>query len=307
MRAVKTSPRVGNSAACDGLTVLFDGACPLCRSEIGLYQSLRPLEPVHWLDVSQNQAGMGPEEQARLMARFHVRLNDGRLLSGAAAFVALWLTLPGWRWLGRVGRLPGVTPVLEVIYRGFLHFRPHLQRWARAAAVEHLPADMVADLRSDHAGETGAVAVYKGMLWASRDAKVRELAMHHIHTEQQHLESMNALLPPRKQSWLLPLWKVAGFVAGALPALAGSKAVFATVVAIETFVVQHYQQQINKLATRPDDAPLRQLLMECQQDEREHLEEGHLRQLEPQGWAVRVWCQAIHAGSHVGVWLAKRL
>ena len=304
---MNTPPRNEASAECDGLTVMFDGACPLCRREISLYQSLQPLKAVQWMDVSENQAGMSPEEQARWMARFHVRLNDGRVLSGAAAFVALWLTLPGWHWLGRVGRLPGVTPVLEVMYRGFLPLRPHLQRWARAAAAGHLPADMVADLRSDHAGETGAVAVYQGMLWASRNAQVRELATHHIHTEKQHLESMNALLPPLKRSWLLPLWKVAGFITGALPALVGSKAVFATVVAIETFVVNHYQQQINTLAARPHDTQLRQLLMECQQDEREHLEEGHLRQLEPQGWLLRLWCRAINVGSHVGVWLAKRI
>lgn len=307
MNPLNTPPQTETPAQCDGLTVMFDGACPLCRREIDLYQSLRPLEVVHWLDVSQNRAGISPAEQARLMARFHVRLSDGRLLSGAAAFVALWLTLPGWRWLGRVGRLPGVTPVLEVMYRGFLPLRPTLQRWARAAAVGHLPADMVAELRTDHAGEAGAVAVYKGMLWASRNAKVRELALHHIHTEQQHLESMNGLLPPLKRSWLLPLWKVAGFVVGALPALCGPKAVFATVVAIETFVVNHYQQQINTLAGRPGDALLRQLLLECQQDEREHLEEGHLRQLEPQGWLLRGWCQAIHVGSHVGVVLARRI
>jgi predicted DCC family thiol-disulfide oxidoreductase YuxK len=114
--------------SCDGLTVMFDGACPLCRREIGLYQSLTPLEAVHWLDVSAEQADMTSAEQARYLARFHVRHRDGRLLSGAAAFVALWLTMPGWCWLGRMGRLPGVTPVLEWMYRGFLHLRPHLQQ-----------------------------------------------------------------------------------------------------------------------------------------------------------------------------------
>ena len=112
---------------------MFDGACPLCRREIGLYQSLTPLENVAWLDVSEATATLTPADQARYMARFHVRQKDGTLLSGAAAFVALWLTMPGWRWLGRFGRLPGITPLLELAYRGFLHLRPTLQRWMRAA------------------------------------------------------------------------------------------------------------------------------------------------------------------------------
>jgi predicted DCC family thiol-disulfide oxidoreductase YuxK len=125
------------TGSCDALTVMFDGACPLCRREIGVYQSLAPLEAVAWLDVSKDTAGLSPVEQARYMVRFHVRLKDGRLLSGAAAFVALWLVMPGWHWLGRIGRLPGVTPLLELGYRGFLHLRPHLQRWARAAESAH--------------------------------------------------------------------------------------------------------------------------------------------------------------------------
>ena len=291
----------------DGFTVMYDGACPLCRREIGLYQSLTPLQKVRWLDVSDASAGLSPAEQTRFMARFHVRDTDGRLLSGAAAFVALWLTMPGWRWLGRVGRLPGVTPVLEWFYGGFLHLRPTLQRWARAAEVTHLPADMLADLRADHAGETGSVAIYRGMLWASRHAQVRDLAGRHIRVEEQHLELMRALLPPFRRSLLLPVWKVAGFMVGVLPALFGPKAVFATVAAVETFVDLHYQQQISKLQNRPENARLLELLLECQQDEREHLEEASLRQLAPPGLILRLWCRAIGAGSVAGVWLATRI
>jgi predicted DCC family thiol-disulfide oxidoreductase YuxK len=123
------------SASCDALTVMFDGSCPLCRREISLYQSLTPLQTVSWLDVSNNMAGLSASDQARYMSRFHVQLEDGRQISGAAAFVALWLVMPGWRWLGWVGRLPGVTPVLELTYRGFLHLRPYLQRWARHAEL----------------------------------------------------------------------------------------------------------------------------------------------------------------------------
>ncbi|TAG32288.1 MAG: demethoxyubiquinone hydroxylase family protein [Polaromonas sp.] len=174
----------------------------------------------------------------------------------------------------------------------------------RAAEVTHLPADMLADLRADHAGETGSVAIYRGMLWASRNVQVQDLASRHLRTEEQHLEMMRALLPPFRRSWVLPVWRVAGFWVGALPALFGPKAVFATVAAVETFVDLHYQQQISRLASRPDNAPLLALLLECQQDEREHLEEASLSQLTPPGLALRLWCSAIGTGSVAGVWLA---
>ena len=118
-----------------GLTVLYDGACPLCRGEIGLYQKLEPRQPVRFLDVTT--ATSLPEGLSRdeLLARFHVLRGDGRVESGARAFLALWAAFPGWRWLARVGRLPGVIPVLELAYRGFLHIRPAMQRlvsgWTR--------------------------------------------------------------------------------------------------------------------------------------------------------------------------------
>jgi predicted DCC family thiol-disulfide oxidoreductase YuxK len=118
-------------ASCDSLTVMFDGSCPLCKREIALYQSLAPLQTVTWRDISQESADLSQADQARYMARFHVQREDGRQLSGAAAFVELWQVMPGWRWLARVGRLPGVTPFLELLYRSFLHLRPYLQRWAR--------------------------------------------------------------------------------------------------------------------------------------------------------------------------------
>lgn len=285
---------------------MFDGSCPLCRREISVYQSLIPLQPVQWMDVSGDLTGLTPSEQARLMARFHVRQKDGQLLSGAAAFVALWLTMPGWRWLGRLGALPGVTPFLEGIYRVFLHFRPRLQLLVRAWDVSHLPSDLVGDLRSDHAGETGAVAIYQGMLWATRDTEVRKFASDHMHTEQQNLERISALLPPLRRSILLPLWRVAGFFTGALPALCGPQAVFATVAAVETFVDHHYQDQIEKLRSRCGHEPLRELLVDCQKDEKAHLSEANSLQLAPAGMLLRLWCKLVGSGSMVAVSFARK-
>jgi len=113
------------------LTVLYDGACPLCRREIGIYRGLQPDMPVCFADVSDASQALPPgTTREQLLARFHVRDADGRLLSGAQAFLALWATLPGWRWLARVGRLPGAAWAMERAYRLFLHARPALQRWA---------------------------------------------------------------------------------------------------------------------------------------------------------------------------------
>jgi predicted DCC family thiol-disulfide oxidoreductase YuxK len=115
-----------------GLTVLYDGACPLCRREIAVYRDLPSDQPLHFADVSKASQALPPgTTQAQLMARFHVLSAQGQLLSGAQAFLALWAQLPGWRWLARLGRLPGMEWLMERAYRGFLRWRPLLQRWAQ--------------------------------------------------------------------------------------------------------------------------------------------------------------------------------
>ena len=109
-------------------TVFFDGSCPLCRWEISLYQSAVPTTPIEWVDVSDSKlSAMEGCSCQELMARFHVQTKDGTMLSGAAAFVALWLLYPAWRWLGKLGALPGMQTLLELLYRGFLRLRPSLQ------------------------------------------------------------------------------------------------------------------------------------------------------------------------------------
>ncbi len=116
------------------LTVLYDGACPLCRREIGIYRGLQPLRsdaPVCFADVSNAAWPLPPgTTREQLLARFHVRGRDGELLSGAQAFLALWAALPGWRWLARAGRVPGAAWLMERAYGLFLRCRPTLQRWA---------------------------------------------------------------------------------------------------------------------------------------------------------------------------------
>jgi len=60
------------------------------------------------------------------LKRFHVESSDGLLLSGGPAFVHLWSILPQLAFLGKIGRLPVVSHLIELIYRGFLWCRPAL-------------------------------------------------------------------------------------------------------------------------------------------------------------------------------------
>jgi demethoxyubiquinone hydroxylase (CLK1/Coq7/Cat5 family) len=296
---------------CPALTVLYDGACPLCRREIAVYQDLQPIDPrqtLKFADVSRADCPL-PYGGVRsdYLARFHVQRADGQVLSGAAAFVALWAALPGWRYLALAAKAPGATPVLELIYRAFLRIRPQLQGIAKAFEAPRVAQHLAGDLRSDHAGETGAVWIYRGLLAVSRDAGVREFAKRHLVTEQSHLDKINAVLPWPQRSRLLPGWRVAGFITGALPALFGPRAVYATIAAVETFVDQHYQQQIDKLENHPEHAPLLALLRQCQQDECEHRDEALALQSQSPSWLLRAWCKLVGSGSSAAVALAQHI
>jgi predicted DCC family thiol-disulfide oxidoreductase YuxK len=120
------------AAAQAPLTVFYDGGCPLCRREIGWYRRRRALAPIEWLDVSRCPDTALPDghERQTLLARFHVALPDGRVTSGAAAFLAVWLRYPGLRWGARLASIPPLPWLLERGYRVFLRVRPRLQRRA---------------------------------------------------------------------------------------------------------------------------------------------------------------------------------
>jgi ubiquinone biosynthesis monooxygenase Coq7 len=178
------------------------------------------------------------------------------------------------------------------------------------------PATLVADLRTDHAGETGAVMIYRGILAASRNAAVRRFAQAHLATEAEHLAAFEPLLPPRQRSRLLPLWRGAGWLTGALPAMLGPRAVYATIEAVETFVDRHYRGQIEAIdrldpsRTHPPLQALRALLQSCRADEIGHRNEAALqlsRSAKPASLALRLWVASVGAGSRGAVNICRRI
>ena len=173
---------------------------------------------------------------------------------------------------------------------------------------DKLPAWVLADLRTDHAGEVGAVCIYQGVLQFARDPALRAFAEHHLATEKKHLQLITTWLPPAQYSRLLPLWRLSGFITGALPALFGCKAVYATIEAVETFVNHHYEDQIRALASQPDLNDLRQTLLSCQADEVAHRDEAAAALgTDEAGLVLRIWCAMVGAGSKAAVALIRHI
>ena len=108
------------------ITVWYDGACPLCIREIALMRRLDRRNAIIFTDVSVPAISC-PVERRLMLDRFHAS-EDGHLLSGAAAFAAMWRAIPVLRPLGLLARVPGVLAVLELLYQQFLKVRPRIQK-----------------------------------------------------------------------------------------------------------------------------------------------------------------------------------
>ncbi len=169
---------------------------------------------------------------------------------------------------------------------------------------------MVRELRSDHAGETGAVFIYQGITTVARwrqDTELLAFARQHGETETEHLRLIEDWLPAESRSRLLLPWRMAGWLTGTLPALFGRRAVYGTIAAVETFVDVHYQQQIDHLRQHGGPEGLLPLLQRCQADEQHHRDEAAALAGPHTPWFLRLWCAVVGSGSAAAVVLARRI
>ncbi len=78
---------------------------------------------VTFIDVAAADS-VCPIDRRALLERFRAREGDGPLLSGAAAFAAMWRAIPLLRPLGLLARNPLALSALEWLYLRFLRVRP---------------------------------------------------------------------------------------------------------------------------------------------------------------------------------------
>ena len=113
------------------VTVWFDAQCPLCIREIEFMRRLDKNGAIEFIDV--HRASSCPIDRGTLLARFHARDSDGKLVSGAEAFAAMWRAIPLLRPLGLAVQWRPLLTMLEHAYRGFLRVRPGIQKITRRA------------------------------------------------------------------------------------------------------------------------------------------------------------------------------
>jgi len=165
-------------------------------------------------------------------------------------------------------------------------------------------------LRVDHAGELGAVWIYRGQKAVfdaapGKDRIAGDLGDMEGH-EQAHLKRFDELLTEHRvrPTLMAPLWRLAGFGLGVGTALMGEKAAHACTEAVETVIEDHYAGQIAELADR--DPALAQELSTFRDEELAHRDKA-VEQGAREAPGYSVLSAVIRAGCRAAIKISEKV
>jgi ubiquinone biosynthesis monooxygenase Coq7 len=174
----------------------------------------------------------------------------------------------------------------------------------RKAALEEM-------IRVDHAGEYGAVQIYKGQLAVfGRLPQTQKIAatLRRQHDEEEaHLARFDEIVNERgiRPTAFAPLWHVAGFALGAATALMGEKAAHACTAAIEEVIDEHYSAQVAALDKQGGETELRETIESFRRDEVRHRDEA-IEAGAHEAPGARLLGQAIKTACRVAIRLSEK-
>ena len=137
--------------------------------------------------------------------------------------------------------------------------RPFQRRKVRRPGPAKPQDAIAAMIRVDHAGEYGAVQIYKGQRAVfgklPHKARIASQLQHMEADEQHHLQAFDDYIRERRvrPTALGPVWNIAGFALGAGTALMGEKAAHACTEAVESVIESHYGEQVEELRAMGED------------------------------------------------------
>lgn len=161
-------------------------------------------------------------------------------------------------------------------------------------------------IRVDHAGEYGAVQIYKGQMAVLGRSGQRDVLQQMLDQEQVHLDAFEEWIANRRvrPTLLTPCWRVAGYALGVATALMGERAAMACTVAVEEVIDEHYEGQLSQLGEA--ESELRETIAAFRADELAHkdLAIEHGAEAAP---AYALLNGAIKAASRLAIWLSTRV
>ena len=106
------------------LYVFYDGTCNLCLASVKRLKELRSSAELLFIPLQSldgDAAGRYPAvaslSKEALAAKMHVADDQGRLFAGADGVVRILWTVPGFRLLAPLYRLPGMKRAMDALYR----------------------------------------------------------------------------------------------------------------------------------------------------------------------------------------------
>lgn len=163
-------------------------------------------------------------------------------------------------------------------------------------------------IKVNHAGENGAVSIYRGQIFMARwtaPAMLPQLRLFCEH-EQLHRAIFSAELERRghRRRRSYGLCAFGGWVLGLLTGLPGASAIAATTAAVERVVLRHLERQL--ITLRGVDVDAVTAITAIVEDERVHRDHGE-RLVEPDSFWMRVLTPIVSASTEIVIWLGMRL
>jgi predicted DCC family thiol-disulfide oxidoreductase YuxK len=98
------------------MKVYYNKSCSICRAEINHYKK-QNIEEIDWIDIKDNVAAKKEtlKDDKALLRRLHVK-KDGKIFSGAKAFLLVWKNIPKYKFLYSILRLPLIFQIFSLTY-----------------------------------------------------------------------------------------------------------------------------------------------------------------------------------------------
>ena len=98
------------------MKVYYNESCSICRAEINHYKK-QNIEEIDWVDITNNITAEKEtlKDDKTLLRRLHVK-KDGKIFSGAEAFLLVWKNIPKYKFLYSILRLPIIFQIFSLTY-----------------------------------------------------------------------------------------------------------------------------------------------------------------------------------------------